>query len=178
MLFPEFNSLIREKGFDLRILFGDRLKGEYEKLLEKIRKKKIKVRECSIGVSIPATEIPQESQASNSSYQNQVLAQPENQMSTPTRSADVSLIGEKNNIPLGDDELYEEGCDREHSTDFNDSISDDNDNADNAVDGASAVASYYADEDDNNPTAGDDDILFNLMNIVSSQGGRRLIHNE
>ena len=180
MLFPEFNSLIREKGFDLRILFGDRLKGEYEKLLEKIRKKKIKVRECSIRVSIPATEIPRESQASNSFCQNQVLGQPECQMPTPTASAEVSLMGEINRNPTGDDELYEEGTDLEHSSDFSDSISDENDNADNVGDGDGdgEVVSDYADDDDGNSTTGDDDILFNLMNIVSSQGGTRQFREE
>lgn len=115
-----------------------------------------------------ATEIPQESQASNSSYQNQVLAQPENQIPTPIESAELSQIGERNVNHLGDDELYEEGTDLEHSSDFSNSINNDNDDVDNVHNGVdSAVVSDYADDD--NPSTGDDDILFNLMNIVSSQ---------
>jgi len=88
LLFLEFNSLITEKGNKLDMLFGIRLAGEDKKLLEKIKNKRIKV-------SMPAVEIPLARQANNSINQYHVLDQPENQMPTPTRSAEVSLIGEK-----------------------------------------------------------------------------------
>ena len=122
---------------------------------------------------MPATEIPQESQTITSLNQDHVLAQHEDARPSPVESAEVSLIGERNTNHLGDDELYEEGSDLEHSSDFSDSSAIENDDdADGAVD-----VSDYADDDDN-PSTGDDDILFNLMNIVSSQGSTRLIREE
>ena len=89
----------------------------------------------------------------------------------PDRICWGNIIGERNRNPLRDDKLFEERTDLKHSADFSNSISDEKDNADNAGDGDGdgEVVSDYAD---------DDDILFNVMNIVSSQGGTWQIREE
>ena len=100
----------------------------------------------------------------------------------PDRICWGNIIGERNRNPLRNDELFEERTDLKHSADFSNSISDEKDNADNAGDGDGdgdgEVVSDYADDDNGNSTTDDNDILFNVMNIVSSQGGTRQIREE
>lgn len=173
MLILGFNSLMKEKGYELRNLFGDRLKGEYEKLLKQIKKKKIKVREYSLRVSLPLVETPRERHVSLSSNQEQVSTHPEDE--TPTRSDRVSIIGDGNADNPSDDELYREGSDLDHSSDSHDSLCDADDSEYRNY-GASVTISD--DDDDDYPLRGDDDILFNLMSIVSHQGGTRSLREE
>ena len=149
------------------MIFGDRLKNEDAKLLEKINKKKIKVLRVSSPSSSsnavtqpqPPRNILQAGNMNNTSNSTAIVS---------NRLSETSCNRGNNEQRLGDSDDYREGSDLEHSSDS----SDNDDNDDNDGDGGDGGDGGDSDDDD------DGDILFNLLNLASRQGGTRVMRDE